>query len=100
MIRQNEIEKLVELKEMASEYKRLYSEMKARIEAGENAEAGGWRLNSSIVVKQIVAWKRICVREKGQAWCDNVQHNTRKTAMLILKPAFSIAGEKSARKTA
>jgi hypothetical protein len=97
MITQNEIEKLVELKELAEDYARLQKEIKARVEAGEETAPGGWQLNPQIIEKQIVAWKKICVRELGQSYCDNVQHNTKRTRMLILKPAFSISAEKTAK---
>lgn len=100
MILQNEITRLVELKELASELKELQANLKARVEAGEETETGGWQLNPTVVEKQIVQWKRIAVRELGQAYCDNVQHNTKKTRMLILKPAFSVSAEKQAKKSA
>lgn len=100
MITQLEIERLVELKELASEYKKLNDEMKARVEAGEASEAGGWQLNPMTSLKQIVAWKRIAVRELGKAYCDNVQHNTKAREILTLKPAFSITAENAAKKTA
>jgi len=100
MITQSEIERLAELKEMASEYDRLKNAMKSRVEAGESTEAGGWQLNPMTSLKQIVAWKSIAVRELGKAYCDNVQHNTKAREILTLKPAFSIAAEKAVRKSA
>lgn len=100
MITQEEIKRLAELKELASEFKKANEAMKARFEAGEDTEGGGWRLNPATSQKQIVAWKSIAVRELGKAYCDNVQHNTKPREILILKPAFSIAAEKLAKKTA
>ena len=100
MIKQEEIKRLAELKEFASEHKKLNETMKARVEAGENAQAGGWQLNPAVTPKQIVSWKSIAVRELGKAYCDNVQHNTKPREILSLKPAFSITAENAVRKSA
>ena len=105
MITQEEIKRLAELKEMASEYEKQYEAMKAREDAGEAVEAGGWSNNPEWRERKNVSWKGIVIRleDRGilpKGYTKNVSGNTKPSRYMILKPAFSIAGEKSARKSA
>ena len=105
MITQLEIERLVELKELADEYSRLYEEMKGREEAGEEVEAGGWENNPEWRERINVSWKGIILRLEKEGklpkgYAKNVSGNTKPSKYMILKRAFSVCAEKHAKKTA
>jgi hypothetical protein len=105
MITQTEIQRLAELKEQADEYTATAKAIKARIEAGEGEEAGGWQTNWKWKEKRSVSWKAIVERLEARGilakgYSKNVLGNTKPSRYIEIKPAFSISAENAARKTA